>query len=230
MQAFHGAPLQSHGHEELERRIAELERENAALRRERVELGDREADLLAVLAHTPAPIYLKDADLKYILVNARYEQLAHCSLDVLRGKTDYDIFPEPVAQLFREQDREVMAQGAPREFEETIPLPDGEFTFITVKFPVHDGAGKLRAVGGLCTDITARKKAEQDREQLILQLQEAVAEVMTLRKILPICAWCKQIRDDKGYWTQLEAYLSQHSELEFTHSICPRCSDKVLDP
>ncbi|MCC6523777.1 MAG: PAS domain-containing protein [Polyangiaceae bacterium] len=221
--------MPSHGPTDLELRVAELERENAALRREHLELREREAHLLAVLAHTPAPIYLKDADLRYILVNARYEELAHCPVDALRGKTDFDIFPEPVARLFREQDLEVMAVGTAREFEETIPLPDGEFTFITVKFPVHDAAGELRAVGGFCTEITARKKAEHDREQLIQQLQEAVAEVMTLRKILPICAWCKQIRDDKGYWTQLEAYLSHHSELEFTHSICPRCSDKVLD-
>lgn len=58
-------------------------------------------------------------------------------------------------------------------------------------------------------------------------LAEALARVQTLRGLLPICAWCKKIRDDNGYWTQVEAYVSTHSQAEFTHSICPSCSDEV---
>jgi CheY-like chemotaxis protein len=72
-----------------------------------------------------------------------------------------------------------------------------------------------------------RHEMEMERERLLLELQEALAKIRTLRGLLPICAWCKRIRDDKGYWNQVEAYISEHSEVDFTHSICPECSTKI---
>lgn len=78
-------------------------------------------------------------------------------------------------------------------------------------------------------DITDRKLAEAEREQLISQLQEALAEIKTLSGLLPICASCKKIRDDKGYWQQIEEYIGAHSEAKFSHSICPQCM-KILYP
>ena len=59
------------------------------------------------------------------------------------------------------------------------------------------------------------------------QLAEALEHVKTLHGMLPICAWCKRIRDDHGYWSQAEAYVKQHSDAEFTHGICPECLEKV---
>jgi hypothetical protein len=76
-------------------------------------------------------------------------------------------------------------------------------------------------------DITARKRAEEERERLIEQLQEALAEVKTLSGLLPLCSSCKRIRDDKGYWQQIEAYIREHSEAEFSHSVCPECAKKL---
>lgn len=78
-------------------------------------------------------------------------------------------------------------------------------------------------------DITDRKLAEAEREQLISQLQEALAEIKTLSGLLPICANCKKIRNDKGYWQQIEEYIGAHSEAKFSHSICPQCM-KILYP
>jgi hypothetical protein len=72
-------------------------------------------------------------------------------------------------------------------------------------------------------DITARKLAEQDRLKLIEKLQLALSEVETLRGLLPICACCKKIRDDQGYWNHIEAYLGKHARTEFTHTLCPEC-------
>ena len=69
----------------------------------------------------------------------------------------------------------------------------------------------------------------KEKEQLISELQEALAKVKTLSGLLPICSSCKKIRDDKGYWNQIETYIRQHSEAEFTHSICPKCA-KMLYP
>jgi len=80
---------------------------------------------------------------------------------------------------------------------------------------------------GMAHDITERKQAENDRERLIHELQEALAKVRTLSGMLPICASCKKIRDDKGYWNQIEIYIKNHSQADFTHSICPECRKKL---
>lgn len=212
----------------LERRVAELERENADLRRAKDDLDQRQRDLAAIVENTPSPIYVKDAEGRYVHVNPCFERYAGVPLAVIRGRTDPDLFPPAVADLFGEQDRQVMRVGHAQEFEETIPLPGGQHSFITVKFPLKDAAGRVSAVAGFCTDITARKRDELEREALIADLQRALDELATLRGILPICAWCKQIRDDQGYWSQLDAYLSRHAPVAFSHGICPACEDKVM--
>jgi len=68
---------------------------------------------------------------------------------------------------------------------------------------------------------------EEERKILILKLQEALKEVKQLSGFLPICSHCKQIRDDKGYWNQIESYISAHSEALFSHGICPDCAKKL---
>ena len=72
-------------------------------------------------------------------------------------------------------------------------------------------------------DIEQRKKAEQERERLIADLKKALKEIKTLRGIVPICAYCKKVRDDEGFWSQVEVYVSKHSEADFSHSYCPDC-------
>jgi len=72
-----------------------------------------------------------------------------------------------------------------------------------------------------------RNKAYEEREKLIHQLQDALASIKTLHGLLPICASCKKIRDDKGYWNQIESYVRDHSEAEFSHGICPECMKKL---
>lgn len=84
-------------------------------------------------------------------------------------------------------------------------------------------------VHSIIHDITERRRAEKEREKLISELQEALASVKTLKGLLPICAWCKKIRDDEGYWNKLEAYIGRHSEVSFSHGICPDCAQKVRE-
>ena len=75
--------------------------------------------------------------------------------------------------------------------------------------------------------ISERKQAEQKRESLILELQKALSEVKTLSGLLPFCASCKKVRDDKGYWRQVETYLHQHTNAKVSHGICPDCAKKL---
>ena len=77
--------------------------------------------------------------------------------------------------------------------------------------------------------IEMRQQLEQERENLIAKLEDALASIKTLRGFLPICASCKKVRDDKGYWNRIETYLSEHSLAEFTHSLCPECSEDLME-
>lgn len=79
----------------------------------------------------------------------------------------------------------------------------------------------------LAEEIAERTELEREREKLIVQLQEALAQVRTLSGFLPICASCKKIRDDSGYWKQIEAYLCAHTDVTFSHGICPECAEKL---
>jgi len=76
-------------------------------------------------------------------------------------------------------------------------------------------------------EITKRHQAEKEKEKLIKKLEQALTEVKSLRGIVPICSHCKNIRDDKGYWNKLELYIQEHSEAEFSHGICPECTEKL---
>lgn len=85
-------------------------------------------------------------------------------------------------------------------------------------------AGKIVAAVTSFQDISALLKAEQEREALIVKLQEALAAIKTLHGVLPICSFCKKIRDDKGSWLQLEAYIHDHTEAQFSHGMCEECA------
>jgi hypothetical protein len=75
--------------------------------------------------------------------------------------------------------------------------------------------------------IQERKRSEEEREKLIIELQEALANVKKLSGLIPICSSCKKIRDDKGYWNQLEKYLLEHSDATLSHGLCPECAKNL---
>jgi DNA repair exonuclease SbcCD ATPase subunit len=79
----------------------------------------------------------------------------------------------------------------------------------------------------LRNEIEIRKEAEANKEMLILDLQKTLKEIKALRGLLPICSSCKKVRDDKGYWNQIESYIQERSDAEFSHSICPECAKKI---
>jgi PAS domain S-box-containing protein len=93
--------------------------------------------------------------------------------------------------------------------------------------PILDDEGNVCRIIEYTLDITKRKQIEEERNQLIKNLQDSLAKIKTLSGLLPICASCKKIRDDKGYWNQIETYLRNHSKAEFSHGICPECAKKL---
>jgi len=107
---------------------------------------------------------------------------------------------------------------------EDLPLETRDERHIDVEFVSNVySVDHRRVIQCNIRDITLRKRIEEERRKLTLDLQDALAKIKRLRGLLPICASCKKIRDDKGYWNQLEDYISEHSEAEFTHGVCPEC-------
>jgi PAS domain S-box-containing protein len=92
---------------------------------------------------------------------------------------------------------------------------------------IEDSTGQMLYVLAMIEDISERRRAAEERERMIDELKEALANVKTLRGLIPICASCKKIRDDKGYWSQVEVYVRDRSEAEFSHGICPDCMKKL---
>jgi DNA repair exonuclease SbcCD ATPase subunit len=94
--------------------------------------------------------------------------------------------------------------------------------------------GKERIILLAIEDITERNRAEEElgqiakeREKLVQELQYALENVKTLQGLIPICSNCKKIRDDKGFWNQVEGYIMKHSDATFTHGVCPECGKKL---
>jgi len=75
--------------------------------------------------------------------------------------------------------------------------------------------------------VTERRRADEERDQLIAKLQEAVSSIKALSGLIPICAACKKVRDDQGYWQQVEDYVSAHWQVEFSHGLCPECMARL---
>lgn len=93
--------------------------------------------------------------------------------------------------------------------------------------PIRDDDGRISGMVLVFRDISARKRAEAEKDAMIAELKDAMGKIKTLSGLLPICAACKKIRDDKGYWNQIELYIKKHSEAEFTHGLCPDCGKRL---
>jgi PAS domain S-box-containing protein len=105
---------------------------------------------------------------------------------------------------------------------------DGHELIVEAQWRIVWGeAGQILGFQGVSRDITERKKVEAERDALIQNLKTALAEVRALEGMLPICGHCKKIRDDGGYWNQLETYISAHTDATFTHGICPDCAEAM---
>src|SRR6516164_1297972 len=122
-----------------------------------------EQRLQAIVDNTTAVIFVKDLELRYMLVNREYERRHGVLRDQIRGKTDFDIFPRDVAETLRANDRQVIEAGTPIQFEETVPMVEGERHYVVVKFLLRDRTTKPYAVCGIATDITELKRAEELR-------------------------------------------------------------------
>ena len=165
-------------------------------------------------------VSLIDMDSRILKSNRQGEKIAALPVEEIIGrkccsilhKTDEPIEGCPLPSMLKSNKRESVE----------LQTADGRWMMVSVD-PVKDDQGGIVSAVHIVRDITKRKQNEIERERLNGEVKKATMEVKKLSGLLPICAVCKKIRDDKGYWNRIKAYIRDHSEAEFSHSICPEC-------
>lgn len=185
--------------------VTERKRAEEALKRAKEKLGqyskdlerqvrNRTREISSILKYTPAVVYIKDEQGRYVLVNSRYEELFEVQNDEVRGKTDYEILPEEVADQFRTNDLKVLAEKSSFQVEEHISQNEVVHTYLSVKFPVYDTSGSASGVCSISTDMSAVKRAqdqlrrlsgsimanqEKERSAIARELHDELGQVLT---------------------------------------------------
>jgi formate hydrogenlyase transcriptional activator len=155
------------------RDITERKRAEDALR-------TSEEQLQSILDNSTTVIYVKDVEGRYLRVNRHFEELWRIKKGQAKGKTDYDLFPQEMAENLRANDQKVLQTAAPLEFEEVVSHSGGIHTYISIKVPLFDAWGRPYAVAGISTDITERKKAE---EALLLEISMVLLSNLDVREL-----------------------------------------------
>jgi len=229
--------------ETLEAKIRELAAANAALevslaesreQRAQERLTIREQQLRVVMEHTGDVIWTTDAAGNFNFVTPSIERVFGYTVEesLTHGILQINT-PESLPIAAAKLDAVIMhvltgQRIMPDTFELTNVRKDG--TPITVEITLngmYDNNGTFLGVVGITRDITARKAAEEAREELLQKLQQTLAELRTLQGIIPICSSCKKIRDDQGAWHQIEVYVRNHTNADFSHGLCPECIQKM---
>jgi len=160
-------------------------------------------------------------------LNPAWEKTLGFSREELQSKPMFEFVHPDDRERSLEQNRKVRAGGQALAFENRYVCKDGSYRWL-----LWNARADLdrQVIYSVARDITERKQAEEERERLLVDLKAALAEVKELRRILPICMYCKSIRDDENYWQSVEAYITHHTNTRFSHSICPTCYQNVVEP
>src|SRR6185295_3449136 len=159
-------------------------------------------------------------------LNPAWEKTLGFSREELQSKPMFEFVHPDDRERTVEQNRKVRAGGHALAFENRYVCKDGSYRWL-----LWNARADLdhQVIYSVARDITERKQAEEERERLLVELKAALAEVKELQRILPICMYCKSIRDDENYWQTVENYISDHTNTRFSHSICPTCYEKVVE-
>ena len=167
-------------------------------------------------------IFVHDLEGNILDVNQKaLDQLGYTKSEMLSFKIP-DFHPPEALEISQWAFETIIREGFV-SFETDFKKKTGEVLPFEVSSSLYE-IGDKKVIQGIIRDITERKQAEEERKKLINELQQALKEIKTLRGILPLCSFCKKIRDDKGYWEQVDVYIYKYSEADISHSICPECA------
>lgn len=202
----------------------------AQLRRDRAEAVAlaRLALVERIIDTIPNPVFFKDAAGRYRAFNGAFERFIGLPAERIEGRPVREVVTGRLAETSIEEDESLLRAPGHRVYEGPATLPDGRVREIIRSKSSFLGAdGAMAGVVGVILDITERKRAEADRERLIAELQRALSSVKRLSGLIPICASCKKIRDDQGFWQQVEVYVRERTDADFSHGICPDCMARL---
>ncbi len=194
-------------------------------------------EIESIVKTVPDIIYRLDPQGRLTFVSDSVKRYGYQPEELIGTKVMKLVYPEDKAKtIHRIKERRTGARST-KSFETRLTTKNQttvSFEVFTISAeglysPNKYGLGTFLGTQGIARDITALKQAEEEREKLHSKLQEAFDNIKTLKGLLPICANCKKIRDDEGYWNQVEVYIRDRSDAEFSHSICPGCA-KILYP
>jgi PAS domain S-box-containing protein len=220
-------------HNELESRVqertAELESTNRQMEKEikdrkllEQELKEREEKYSNLFHFSNDGIFLHDLEGNILDINQKaLDQFEYTKSEMLSFKIP-DFHPPEALEKSKWAFETIIREGF-ISFETDFKKKTGEVFTAEVSSSLFE-IGDKKVIQGIVRDITERKLGEKEREKLITELQEALKEIKTLRGILPLCSFCKKIRDDKGYWESVDVYIDKHSQADISHSICPDCA------
>ncbi len=163
---------------------------------------------------------------RFMFINSNAAQYAGYTREELIGRSTAKIIHPEDLKIARDHAVEMLSGKRDSPYEFRIVTRRGEIRWIMETLTSINYLGKP-AILGNSMDITDYKSVAAERENIILQLQKALLEVKKLSGLLPICSCCKKIRNDEGYWEQLEVYIRDRTEAEFSHGICPECAKKI---
>lgn len=214
--------------EEVTQRTAELQQKTQHREQGENVLRHHLHQLDVLLNTIPDPVYFQDIDGVFQGCNLSFANIVGLPRESILGRSIIDLHADCQHRLpekLFQQPVGSSAKSGVSNVEGNIHCADDRLReFLFSKATIVEPDGKISGSVGVMVDITERKKAEADKERLIKELQEALATVKTLHGLLPICSFCKKIRDDKGYWNQIETYVQKHSNAQFSHSVCQECA------
>ena len=186
----------------------------------------KERDFIsAILETTGALVVVFDPQGRFLRINDTFEKLTGFSILDIVGKTFWEtLLSKDESRNIEKVFNQILRGKFPQEHQSKIITKDGQRRTIVWSFTAllkHQKQDTYIIASGV--DITKLKQLEEERERIINELQEALRKVKTLSGLFPICSRCKKIRDDKGYWNQIEEYIQKYSDAEFSHSLCPDC-------
>jgi PAS domain S-box-containing protein len=192
-------------------------------------LRESEMKYRGLYESTQDGIAMTDIKGNIVECNRAYSDMLGYTEEEIKGLTYQQTTPAKWHDMERDiVINKILKTGYSDIYEKEYVKKDGTVFPVSIRvWAIKDVAGNNTGMWGIVRDITERKRAEEALEEERRRLQQALDEVRTLRGIVPICANCKNIRDDKGYWNQVEKYVSDHTEAKFSHGICPDCAEKL---
>lgn len=218
----HGQQIQFEGRQARVTAIHDL----TAKRIAEMALQDSERNMASVLNNTQDGVVRIDKNFRHIFANPALYAITGLSPEQYLGKTNEEIgMPEELCSFWRKKHENVFQNRKTEIFEFNYhTVNKGERVFQAVVTPEFDENNEVETIISFMRDITEIKNAESEKNDVIAKLEQALVEIKTLRGFIPICAKCKKIRDDDGYWQLIEKYIQDRSDAQFSHSICPECA------